>query len=113
MSEITFNGGMQTLFVVAANITLRSSTFSTVIQSLVQCQMSPSVFLFKHIRYFELFRGQLRTFYPDQVNSVGDDIANAMVIIWEVDRLIPQSHWNHLKSYVARFSSTFNSNVRT
>ena len=105
--EVVFSGRMHTLFVVAANVSLRSQTFETVIESLAKCHVSPSVFLFEHIRYFELFRRQLHPFYPDKVSDLGDDVANALLVVWEVDRVMPETHWARLKTYVASFSSEF------
>ncbi|OQV12280.1 hypothetical protein BV898_13471 [Hypsibius exemplaris] len=104
MTAVTYTGKRQTLFVVAANVSIRSVTFETVILNLAQCNSSPSVFMFQHIRYFELFRGQLELFHPDEVTDLGDAIANALLIVWEVDRVMPQAHWNQLKSYISSFS---------
>ena len=105
--EKIFIGKTHTLFVVTANVGMKTATFETVVRNLVSICLTSASHLFEHIRYLELYANQLKINLADQNSDPSDDIASAMLVIWEVDRVMSQNQWEKLTSYVERYSSTF------
>lgn len=86
---------------------MKSLTFETIVKNLITICLTSTSHLFEHIRYLELYSNQLKVDLGNQNADISDDIASAMLVIWEVDRVMSQGHWEKLTSYVERYSSTF------